>query len=205
MLHLVIKNSVLTNERRLSKFGVALLFLLPMSNRGSNAPVNVHAGSLAFFRMLFCALERQLHKHVRAHRQHGFHQTLREHEVRGIGVYDCLHFAGMGAFLQSLLHAPDVPCRVPQHIVLRTDEQKLAPNVLHLDELCFRNGVCRFGIVKQLSGMDPVACTLCFGGNALPILWMLVDERNIGKRLSVIGKKGFVLYRPFLAAIRIAP
>ena len=57
----------------------------------------------------------------------------------------------MRTFLDTLLHATDIFCGVPQHIILSSDQKQFPMDLLNLDHFFFRDRVRGFGIIKQFS------------------------------------------------------
>ena len=119
-------------------------------------------------------------------RKHGFQHPFRKDEVGAVGVDRRLNFACMGLFRKALFHPADVFSRVPQHIVLRTDQQQLSPDVFDGNKLLRPDGVRRLGIVKQLAGVDHVTGAFALGGDTVPVVRVLIAKGHIGQRLAPV-------------------
>ena len=121
-----------------------------------------------------------------------------------VGINRRLNLAFMGLFRKALFHAVDVSGGIPQHVVLRADEQQLAMDVLDGNILLRLDRVRRLGIVKQLAGVYHIAGAFALGGDTVPIVRVLIAKRHIGQRFACVGKQRFALDRPLLAAVLLA-
>ena len=109
----------------------------------------------------------------------------------------------MGLFRQALFHPADVPGGVPEGIILRADQQKLALDALHGDHLLLLEGMGSLGVVKDLAGVHPVPGALALGHEDLPVLGMLVAEGHVGQGLAPVAEEGFSGNGPLLAAVPV--
>ena len=113
--------------------------------------VNVNACRFTFPGISFCSAERQPDEQCRTDRQHGFEHTFGEYKVRAVLIYDRLDFAGMRFLRKTSLNTANVFRGIPKRIILRTDKQQSAADILNLYEFLPGDRVRRFGVVKQLT------------------------------------------------------
>ena len=110
----------------------------------------------------------------------------------------------MRFFGKALFHPADILCGVPQRIVLRADQQQLSPDVFNGNVFFRLDRMSCLGIVKQLAGVYHIAGAFALGGDAMPIVGMLIAKRHIGQRLAPVGEQRLALDRPLLAAVPFA-
>ena len=161
-----------------------LLRARPCVDGCAHAAVNILACLSARFRKLLCCLKCQTDEETCSHRQHDLQHSLRENKVGAVGINRRLNLAFMGLFRKALFHTADILCGIPQRIVLRADQQQLSPDVFNRNIFFRLDRMHRLGIIKQLAGVDHIAGALALGGDAVPIIGMLIAKRHIGQRLA---------------------
>ena len=69
--------------------------------------------------------------------------------MRAVLIDHCLVIAAVGTFFQPLFHAANILSRFPEAVVLCSDQNQLAYDVLDLYHFFFRLLSCFFGVDKQ--------------------------------------------------------
>ena len=99
-------------------------------------------------------------------------------------IDDRLIVTAVRTFLQSFIHTADIFSRFPEAVIICSDKDKLALDVLDLYHLFFGVLSCLFRVDKQF-------CAACYIARALGFLFyyaiifgMLINEGHISDRLA---------------------
>ena len=138
--------------------------------------VNIFSCCLALVGIFLCCPEYKFEHKFKSYGKSCSEQGFGQDKMSSVLINDCLIVAAVGVFLQSFIHTADIFSRLPEAVVICSDKDKLALNVLDLYHLFFGVLSCLFRVDKQF-------CAACYIARAPWFPLLLCDNiRGADKR-----------------------